>query len=422
MDAALAATELPGPITSVSVQGLYVTHDAALGASAITVTYTLLKNGAATDQVLHFLPAETTKGPAGMPAVSLGSGDRFALEAFIPGTTISTARPHIAFALGTAPFAASSVRVGQQVVETLSLPFPDLRVTQLVVETLSLVATADVRVTQEYVEALTANATAAVRVTEAYAEALTANATADVRVTEVYVEVLGNSSIYNAPPVVNAGVDQGITLPATATMAATATDDGNPNPPATLTLAWTQQSGPGTATFDDATIEDPVVTFDLAGVYVLRLTATDSALAAYDDVTITVAMPDIDIEVDQYALEYAVNIVPTVYAGPDQAGDILEILELDLATATGFAGSVTYLWTKQSGPGTATWQSTTLLNPWVFFNLTGTYVLRLTATDGALTAYDECTITVSPRVQQGPPVCSDTELVVTWIETTSDVI
>jgi len=53
----------------------------------------------------------------------------------------------------------------------------------------------------------------------------------------------------NQAPVVNAGADQTITLPAVANLAGTVTDDGLPNPPATVTKTWSKVSGPGTVTF-----------------------------------------------------------------------------------------------------------------------------------------------------------------------------
>lgn len=92
----------------------------------------------------------------------------------------------------------------------------------------------------------------------------------------------------NQPPVVNAGADQTITLPATATLTGTVTDDGLPTGGA-VTNTWTQASGPGTVTFGNATSASTTASFDQAGTYVLRLTASDSALSAFDEATITVA-------------------------------------------------------------------------------------------------------------------------------------
>jgi hypothetical protein len=95
----------------------------------------------------------------------------------------------------------------------------------------------------------------------------------------------------NQPPVVNAGTDQTVTTPAAANLGCVVTDDGLPNPPATVSQLWGKVSGPGTPTFADPTSASTSVTFDQPGTYVLRLTASDSLLAGLDDVTVTVLGP-----------------------------------------------------------------------------------------------------------------------------------
>ncbi len=92
----------------------------------------------------------------------------------------------------------------------------------------------------------------------------------------------------NTAPVVNAGPDQNITLPNSANLDGTVTDDGLPNPPGAVTVTWSKISGPGTVTFGNANAVDTTASFGAAGTYVLRLTASDSVLSAYDEVTITV--------------------------------------------------------------------------------------------------------------------------------------
>ena len=93
----------------------------------------------------------------------------------------------------------------------------------------------------------------------------------------------------NQPPVVDAGTDQTIDLPANeANLDGTVTDDGLPNPPATVTTTWSVVSGPGTVNFDDSSLVDTVARFSEAGEYVLRLTADDSDLNTFDEVTIIV--------------------------------------------------------------------------------------------------------------------------------------
>ena len=189
----------------------------------------------------------------------------------------------------------------------------------------------------------------------------------------------------NAAPVVNAGYDDQITLPNNATLDATVSDDGWPNYPGNVTTLWTKLSGPGTVTFGNANAVDTTAAFSAAGAYVLRLTATDSALQAYDEVTITVNS-------DQQ------NQAPVVNAGVDQAIVLPNNATLD-ATVTDDGkpnppGTYTVLWTKQSGPGTVTFGNATVVDTTATFGAAGTYVLRLTADDDALTAYDELTVTV----------------------------
>lgn len=95
--------------------------------------------------------------------------------------------------------------------------------------------------------------------------------------------------VSNGVPVVNAGADQSITLPATATLSGVVTDDGLPNPPATVSAQWSKVSGPGTVTFGNAANRATSASFSAPGTYVLRLTANDSgAPAVADDVSVTV--------------------------------------------------------------------------------------------------------------------------------------
>jgi uncharacterized protein YjiK len=90
----------------------------------------------------------------------------------------------------------------------------------------------------------------------------------------------------NAPPVVDAGPDQGIVLPGHANLDATVDDDGQPAPPA-LTATWSQVSGPSTVVFGDATAVDTTAAVRIAGTYVVRLTVSDGELTASDQATLT---------------------------------------------------------------------------------------------------------------------------------------
>lgn len=115
--------------------------------------------------------------------------------------------------------------------------------------------------------------------------------TVDVRVTvggQTSAAVPASRFTYNQPPTINAGSDQTITLPASASLSANASDDGVPNPPGALSVAWTKVSGPGTVTFTNAATLTPSVSFSQSGAYVLRVSVSDGLASAFDEVAITV--------------------------------------------------------------------------------------------------------------------------------------
>jgi hypothetical protein len=195
----------------------------------------------------------------------------------------------------------------------------------------------------------------------------------------------------NTAPVVNAGADQTITLPATASLNATVTDDNLPAP-ASLTYAWTKVSGPGTVTFSAPAAKISTATFSAAGTYVLQLTASDGALTSNDTLTVTVnaASPT--------------NTAPVVNAGADQTITLPATASLS-ATVTDDGlpapAALTYAWTKVSGPGTVTFSAPTAKISTATFSAAGTYVLQLAASDGALTTNDTLTITVNAAAAGG---------------------
>jgi Bacterial Ig domain len=99
---------------------------------------------------------------------------------------------------------------------------------------------------------------------------------------------VSGGTVANQAPVVNAGNAQTITLPASATLAGSAIDDGLPAQPGITTATWTARSGPGTVTFGNASSPTTTASFSASGTYVLRLTANDGVLSSYSEVTVTV--------------------------------------------------------------------------------------------------------------------------------------
>lgn len=193
----------------------------------------------------------------------------------------------------------------------------------------------------------------------------------------------------NKAPIVSAGADQTITLPATANLVGTVTDDGLPAN-TTPVVSWSVVSGPGTVVFADPNSAITTASFSKGGTYVLRLTANDSALLSSDDVTVTVIQ---------------LNAAPTVSAGDDQTVTLPEKATLNGSVIDdGLPTSlVTSTWSFVSGPAAVTFANANQLATTATFTVAGTYVLRLTASDSQLSASDDVTVTVNPAPCLQPP-------------------
>ncbi len=158
----------------------------------------------------------------------------------------------------------------------------------------------------------------------------------------------------NKAPTVSAGSPQTITLPASASLNGTASDDGLPGG-STLTTQWSKVGGPGSITFGNSAARSTTASFSAAGLYVLGMSATDGALTTSSTVTIAVNAAQ------------AVNQPPTVSAGSNQSITLPASASLNgTASDDGLpAGSALIrTWSRVSGPGTVTFgnvnaQSTT---------------------------------------------------------------
>jgi gliding motility-associated-like protein len=194
----------------------------------------------------------------------------------------------------------------------------------------------------------------------------------------------------NQAPVANAGVPITITLPTNSTnITGVGTDaDGS-----IAIYAWTQVSGPNSATLTNASTPTVSVSLLIQGVYVFRFGVTDNLGAtASSTVTVTVnAAP--------------VNVAPTANAGSDKS-ITLPISSVVLnGSGTDIDGSIaSYSWTKFSGP-TATLTNENTQNLTASALIAGTYVFRLTVTDNqGATGFANATVTVQPAAVNQAPV------------------
>ncbi|HYY93624.1 MAG TPA: FG-GAP-like repeat-containing protein, partial [Pyrinomonadaceae bacterium] len=211
------------------------------------------------------------------------------------------------------------------------------------------------------------------------------------------------TTIVNAAPVVSAGSDQTIVLPATATLSGSATDDGLPNPPGALTYQWSQVSGPAAASIANPAQPVTNVSFPAAGNYVFSLTASDGALGSSASVQVTVNPP--------------VNHAPVVSVGTNQTITLPATATLGgSATDDGLPnppGALANQWSQLSGPAQAAIASPSQPSTSVSFTTDGTYVFQFNASDGALSSSASVQVTVNPRPNQAPTVSAGADQTIT---------
>lgn len=183
----------------------------------------------------------------------------------------------------------------------------------------------------------------------------------------------------NAAPVVNAGPDRTLALPAeTLTLTGTATDDGLPIG-STMTFQWVAVVSPGVVTFGTPTALETAATFSDPGLYTLRLTASDGAQQTSDTVNVSVGGTAPVGNAPQVALTAPLDGArvssPTPVVG-SATSDSLASWKLEYrlegdTSYTRFAAGTTPVTTGPLG----TFDPSLLLN--------GLYEIRLTATDTA---------------------------------------
>ncbi|MBI5371560.1 MAG: hypothetical protein HZA79_05995 [Sphingobacteriales bacterium] len=196
----------------------------------------------------------------------------------------------------------------------------------------------------------------------------------------------------NQLPVVNAGTDRSLTLPADSlTLQGTAGDpDGS-----IVSWLWTQASGPAGAIISSPDAASTLVSGLVQGIYSFRLTVSDNNGGMASDI----------VQVTVNAVPPPGNQLPLVNAGPDQSVQ-LPVNSISLSgTATDADGTISSVsWSRVSGPTVFTIQSPSSLQTQVTGLVAGTYLFRLAATDNnGGTGADTVIILVLPVNPPPPP-------------------
>ena len=195
----------------------------------------------------------------------------------------------------------------------------------------------------------------------------------------------------NQSPTANAGTDITIVLP---TSSSTLTGSGSDADGTISSYAWTQSSGPLTATISNPTGSTTNISnLIAAGTYVFQLTVTDDKGSSGSD------------QVSVIVSNSPVNQNPTVSAGADKTITLPINSAVFNGTASDFDGTIaSYLWELVSGPSCTLTNATTPTLT-VSNTIAGTYTFRFTATDNqGGSSNDLVILTVQPAVVNQSPI------------------
>ena len=220
-----------------------------------------------------------------------------------------------------------------------------------------------------------------------YSFQLTVKDNSGVTANDVMKVTVNPAAVVPGAPIVDAGANQTITLPANSTtLTATASETNG----TIVSYSWTQVSGP-TATIGTASQVSTTVSGLVQGVYSFQVTVKDNSNVTASDV-----------------VKVTVNAAPIV-AGPPSAnaGANQSItLPTNSVTLTGSGTEtngtiISYSWTQVSGPSTASMADPTQVVTTMNGLVQGTYTFKLTVTDNSgntASATAQVTVNAAPVV------------------------
>src|SRR6185312_13415613 len=211
--------------------------------------------------------------------------------------------------------------------------------------------------------------------------------TYDLRLTASDTQLTGSSDVtitvlsapQNLPPTVSAGLNQTSTLPGPnrtvqLTLSGSVKDDGQPTG-AAVTQQWAEVSGPAAVTFSTPLSPTTSATFSTAGVYDLRLTASDTQLSSSADISVVINPP--------------INLPPTI-TQLTVPGQVFLPANTSTFSATvtddGLPnGTLPLRWIQTAGPMPVTFSAPTAATTQVTFPTAGSYSFQFAASDSQLT-------------------------------------
>ena len=207
------------------------------------------------------------------------------------------------------------------------------------------------------------------------------------------IKIVVNPAPVNQPPIANAGGDITITLPANvANLSGSASSD----PDGTISAyAWSQVSGPSTATISAATSVNTGISGLQQGSYTFALKVTDNnGATGLDSVKVTV--------------NPAANLPPVANAGVSKTITLpVNSTNLDGSLSNDPDGTISsYNWTQIAGPSTATISGAAASVATASSLVAGLYTFQLTVMDNnGATATATVKITVTAATPQ-PPIAN----------------
>lgn len=151
-----------------------------------------------------------------------------------------------------------------------------------------------------------------------------------------------------------------------------------------------------------------VATLTLAGgiVYAANGAGTTEGETVTQTITTDYAKVTVTVEPNGDIVLPPTNEAPTVNAGADLDVKLPNVANLDgTVSDDGLpeGSTISASWSKVSGPGTVTFGNAGAVDTTAEFSTDGTYVLRLTGSDGELSASDDTSVVVRPADVTPPP-------------------